>query len=273
MSSERSCRLGVQFEVLSLFVLWQVVGNEPGFERQPAPRTGEWRSVFHEEGQTFAQYVKDCENRKSEQRHTIYLQPLGDAGVRYAKTLVQIRDYASAFFGIPARIAQPIPLDPSAFASARNQFDASALIRGLKSRAPNDALIFVALTDRDLFAPGLNFLFGQGDFANRTGVYSLVRYQTADPKVFLRRALKLVTHEAGHILSLRHCTFYRCVMQGANTLAEDDSHPMHLCPIDLRKLQWNLTFDPRHRYEQLRTLYRDFGLAQEAAWVDQQLSR
>jgi archaemetzincin len=259
--------------VLSLLFWLQTVATEPGFEKQGAPRPGEWRSVFHEDGQTFAQYVRDCENRKSEQRHTIYLQPLGDAGVRYARTLLQVRDYASAFFGIPARIAKPLPIDQRTFAAARKQFDASALIRGLKSKAPDDALVFVALTDRDLFAPGLNFLFGQGDFANRTGVSSLVRYQTPDAKTFLRRTLKLVTHEAGHILSLRHCTFYRCVMQGANTLAEDDSHPMHLCSIDLRKLEWNLKFDPRQRYEHLRKFYGDAGLTDEAAWVDQQLAR
>ena len=88
-----------------------------------------------------------------------------------------------------------------------------------------------------------------------------------DPALFLRRVLKLMTHEAGHILSIEHCVHYRCVMQGANSLREDDRHPMHLCPVDLAKLAWNTGVDPTSRYRRLLEFYRMAGLEPEAAWT------
>ena len=84
-------------------------------------------------------------------------------------------------------------------------------------------------------------------------------------KVFVnRRALKLMTHEAGHVLSIAHCVTYRCVMQGSNTLEESDGHPLHLCPLDLRKLEWNTGVDLVERYRKLRAFFLKAGWLAEA---------
>lgn len=32
------------------------------------------------------------------------------------------------------------------------------------------------------------------------------------------------------------CIWYRCLMNGSNHLGEADARPLHLCPVDLRKL-------------------------------------
>jgi len=40
-----------------------------------------------------------------------------------------------------------------------------------------------------------------------------------------------------------HGVFFNCLMNGSNHLAESDRRPLHLCPVDLRKLQWTLGFD------------------------------
>ena len=123
------------------------------------------------------------------------------------------------------------------------------------------------LFKKDLYVPGLNFVFGVGHAGLRCGAYSLTRYEIEDPTVFTRRSLKLLSHEAGHIISINHCTTYACVMQGANSLPEDDSHPMHLCPIDLQKVLWNSGMDRRQRYEKLLLLYAEWNLPGEATWV------
>ncbi len=56
-------------------------------------------------------------------------------------------------------------------------------------------------------------------------------------------------------------------MNGSNSLAESDRRPIHLCPVCLRKLQWNRGFDVLARYRALAAFYDRQGLADEAAWV------
>ena len=243
------------------------VPDEAGFERLGPPKPGEWRHSFPEDPQTVEDYVAACANRKTAGRGVFYIQPLGGASTRYRETIDRMRAYAEAFFGVPARVCEPIPMFENGWVPVRRQYNASMLIGQLADRVPADALVYVGITEKDLFAKGLNFVFGEGNLANRCGVYSLSRYETDDAALFLRRSLKLLSHEAGHILSIHHCTTFRCVMQGANSLREDDGHPMHLCPIDLRKLQWNTGFDVKERYRRLLEFYTGAGLGPEADWV------
>ena len=116
-------------------------------------------------------------------------------------------------------------------------------------------------------------MFGEGGLRTGSAVCSLHRHETSDPRLLLRRALKLVCHEAAHGLSLAHCPQSRCLMQGANSLEEHDRHPLHVCPADLDKLRWNCGFEDRHRYHGLREYYQGAGLDEEAAWVSRRLER
>ena len=59
-------------------------------------------------------------------------------------------------------------------------------------------------------------------------------------RLCLRRTLSTATHETGHILTMQHCTAFRCLMNGCNTHEERDRTPLHPCPVCLRKLCWNL---------------------------------
>ncbi len=246
---------------------------EEGHEKLGPPKPGEWLYRFKEDGQTFEEYVRECVNQRCAHRTTFYLQPLGAAGERYGKTIERMREYAEAFFGVPAKVAPALPMFEDAHARERGQYLATKVIGHLAGRVPADGLVYIGITEKDLYSKGLNFVFGEGSLARRTGVYSLTRYETEDPTLFLRRALKLMAHEVGHILSIEHCIYWRCVMQGANSLAEDDAHPMHLCPVDLRKLQWNTGFDRDERYRSLLDFYGKNGLEEEAAWVAARLER
>lgn len=246
---------------------------EEGFHKLHPAKPGEWRWTFPEREQSFENYTGGSVNRKCAHRSTVYLQPLGNAGMRYRETLERMRSYAEAFFGAPAKVLDPIPMFEDTLEPERLQYDASRIIQALSDRLPPDALVYMGITEKDLYSTGLNFVFGQGSLSQRCGVYSLLRYQTPDERLFTRRSLKLLSHEAGHILSIHHCTVYSCVMQGANTLEEDDSHPMHLCPTDLRKVLWNADLDRDDRYRKLAALYREWGLASEALWVAQRLAK
>ena len=242
-----------------------------GFAFQGPPQPGDWRHRFPEPGQTPAEYRTSCANRSRPGRRTFYIQPLGDAAAKHPVLLSRMREYAEAFFGVPATLLPAIPMFEETWVAPRAQHNSTRIIARLAQRTPADALVYAGFTTEDLFSPGLNFVFGEGSLANRCGIYSLHRYGTPDPAQFLRRVLKLMSHEAGHILSIEHCVRYRCVMQGANSLPEDDGHPMHLCPEDLEKLAWNTGVDPASRYRALRDFYRRSGLEAEAAWTDDRL--
>ena len=89
----------------------------------------------------------------------------------------------------------------------------------------------------------------------------------------MRRAAKVLTHEAGHMFGIRHCIYYECNMNGANHLEEADSTPMHLCLVCLRKMQHAVGFDPEVRYRRLKAFYGKNGMAAEEKWVAERLRR
>jgi archaemetzincin len=141
------------------------------------------------------------------------------------------------------------------------------------------AFCYVGITMEDLY-PGSdwNYVFGQASLRERVAVYSFVRYfpafwgeESDDPTLVLRRSLKVLAHETAHAFGIRHCTAHLCVMNGSNHLEESDSRPLHLCPQDLRKLQWSVGFEVLDRYRRLGEFYREVGLDDEAEWIERRL--
>jgi hypothetical protein len=58
---------------------------------------------------------------------------------------------------------------------------------------------------------------------------------------------------------------------GSNHLAESDRRPLHLCPVCLRKLQWNIGFDVLKRYTELERANRAAGFLDEADWLSRRI--
>ncbi len=237
------------------------------------PKPGEWLYRFKEEHQSFDEYKSNAANVKDDKRRVVYLQPLGDALKRWPGVLEQMREYAGLFFHSEAKLLDPLPMFEPALAVDRNQYEDDIMIRYLRKRMPEDALMYIGITDKDLFSRGLNFVFGSGNLVNRCGVYSLIRLESKDASLFLRRSLGLMTHEAGHILGVTHCVQYHCLMNGANSLDESDRAPLYLCPEDLKKVQWNAKFDVIPRYEKILAFFKNHKLDQDAEWLENHLNR
>jgi archaemetzincin len=110
--------------------------------------------------------------------------------------------------------------------------------------------------------------------SQRIGIWSI--YRNGDPEadfqLCLRRTLSTAAHETGHILGIAHCTAYSCLMNGSNYQEEKDRRPMHLCPVCLRKLCWNLRVEPVPYLERLRAFCRQSGLDGEAGWYDKAIT-
>lgn len=81
----------------------------------------------------------------------------------------------------------------------------------------------LGLTHRDLFAHGLNFVFGIADAPGKACMVSVARLTAGvDDRLLRARMLKEAVHELGHTLGLEHCPNSRCVMHFSNSLLDTD---------------------------------------------------
>lgn len=244
--------------------------DAPGWERMTPPRPGEWLARFPEPGQTFDELCAEARPL----RGAIVLQPLAPLRPRAQAVLDVVRRHGSVFFGGQVALAEPAPLVTSAFVERRGQYDADQLLEALTAIRPRGAALYAGVADRDLFSAPLNYVFGLGRFHAGLGVYSLARFdgEDVDDALYRRRAVALLAHELGHGLGLHHCIYYRCVMNGSNSLAETDGQPIEPCPVCLRKLAWARGLDVRARWEALAPVLDEAGLAEDAAWVRARLA-
>jgi archaemetzincin len=165
--------------------------------------------------------------------------------------------------------------------TGQTQLLTSDILNALEARLPKDGFALLGITMTDLYPdPSWNFVFGQASTRDRVGVYSFARYDprfygqapSADSRMLmLRRSLKVLAHETCHMFGIEHCVWFRCLMNGSNHLAESDARPLHLCPVDLRKLQWSIGFEVVERYRRLRDFHRQTGFEDEGQWLDKRL--
>ncbi len=222
-----------------------------------------WYASFAEPVQTFGNYRREFPMRPTPQRRTLVLLPLGDFDAQETRQLEELRQFCGAFFMLPTRLEKPLSLNKLSVSSRagsakfQRQFDADAILARLQPRLPDDATAYLAVTNRDLWSGKLSFVFGLASYRQRVGVYSLARYRTkgAPAKAQLRRACQVLCHETGHMFGISHCVFYRCAMNGSNSLADADGAPLDFCPACERKLGWNIGYDESARKAKLRDFY------------------
>jgi archaemetzincin len=252
----------------------------------PPPRPGDWLAERDEPGQTFAEYVATHPVRKGDDLHTIYLCLVGNFSEAQRRILDLTRDYLALFFDGPVRVQRQIALAsiPARAIRTHPSWGDEQVLTGyllhevLELERPADALAYLALTASDLWpGQGWNFVFGQANLRQRTGVWSI--YRNGDPgegeaafRLCLRRALGTASHELCHVLTLRHCTAFRCLMNGSNHQEERDARPLHLCPVCLRKLRWNLRVEPVPYLTKLKAFCQQNGLDPESGWYERAIA-
>lgn len=259
------------------------------FEPLPPPGPNDWLAGHPESGQTFQQFVQSRPNRPDARRHIIYLQPLGDFPPGKAPPEDLLREYAAAWFAMEVRVLPRLGLSNAGLTSRRNpttqnrQLLTGDILALLQKKIPEDAFCLLGITMEDLYPdPSWNFVFGQASLRERVGVYSFARYDPAfygQPrgpdyeKTLRRRSCKVLVHETAHMFGLQHCIYFRCVLNGSNHLAESDARPMHVCPVDLRKLHHSIGFDVTKRYATLLQFYEKAGFTEERDWTRARLER
>ena len=245
---------------------------------------GEWLASHPEQGQTFAEYRKARPNGPGKVRKIIYIQLIGTFTKKQLDVLDQTMEYMQISFGLPVKKLAAFPLNKIPQSARRvhptwkiKQLHTKYIMnKVLFPNRPKDAVALVGFTGMDLYPdPNWNFVFGIASLQRRIGLWSIYRNgDPENPKEYLkclRRTIATAIHETGHILAIKHCIAYKCVMGGCNSQEEADRAGLAYCPSCLRKLTWNTKANPTERYKKLIVLTKKLKLEKEQLFFEKSL--
>ena len=162
----------------------------------------------------------------------ISLKPIGniDNGI-----LEQLKARLNQTFGCLVEITPEADSLDQAYDPKRGQCLASVLLTRLKASGSAKDERVLGIIDVDIYAPGLNFVFGQADTVEGVAIISLYRLRQGyyglppDEALFLDRITKEAIHELGHTFGLGHCLDTKCIMHFSNSLADTDWKQAAFC--------------------------------------------
>ncbi|HDJ66896.1 MAG TPA: hypothetical protein ENF33_04225 [Nitrososphaeria archaeon] len=130
---------------------------------------------------------------------------------------------------------------------SRGQYDAWPIVQSYRSvRADDEYLLLI--TDKDLYAAGLNYVFGlawHGIAIVSTHRLTQEFYGLEpDRELFVERLIKEAVHELGHLHGLTHCSDKRCVMAFSNWIGDTDYKSYRPCYKCRGRLKFLRTHEP-----------------------------
>jgi archaemetzincin len=262
----------------------RALSSNGDFDPIPQPGPHDWLRIARERGQSFEEFARTASNRPAEARQRIYLRPVGEFSADDSPLLQQLQQFGSRFFAREVQLIPPLGVERTGITMRRNRFTDVVQLKTrdilplLARDLPPDGWCVLGVTRYDLYPHDTwSFVFGEALLDDRVAVFSVARYDPAfygqreDPSLLFRRSCRVLAHEGCHMFGMRHCVFFNCLMNGSNHLAESDRRPLHLCPVDLRKVHWTLGFDIAERYRRLLAFWRGAGVDDEAEWIRRRL--
>lgn len=152
----------------------------------------------------------------------VALQPLGPV----PKALLAALSRALEGYGLACEVERSIPPPTDAYDLDARRYRAEALLAAIPS---GDADRRLAVTAEDMYAEGLNFVFGLASIGGSAAIVSYHRLWDPDERILSRRLAKESVHELGHTWGLSHCRSGSCVMRFSNSLAEADAKGDAFC--------------------------------------------
>ena len=245
----------------------------------PAPGPNDWLMSHKEYGQTYREYIRFGYHQITNKKNVIYIAPLCfninpafDQGFITAM-IVLAQDY---YYDMKVKLLNMnLNLDGVEYRNYEDgsyQLNANTIIEKLFNEMPDDGYCLLCLTDVDLYndvrvikprkwiyypPPYKNdFCYELDSFKYWVGICSICRFdpnfilekkpedENCKIKLYfslLKRSAKLVIKNLGHMLGMRNCIFFKCVMNAFGNMQEFDERPMELCPCCLRKAFTNIS--------------------------------
>jgi archaemetzincin len=133
-------------------------------------------------------------------------------------------------------IKENMPIPPTSFDKRRNQYNSTQILQKMHLYPAKKRFnIVLGVIDSDLFAAGLNYVFGEAFTPGAGALISLWRLKPSfyssddDLSLYDMRILKEAVHEVGHALGLGHCLHSYCVMHFSNSIFDTDKKQSLLC--------------------------------------------
>lgn len=239
--------------------------------RLDKPTAGEWLTDHPETGQTFKEYIHLKPLGATETRTKLYLAMVSKMDSNQFNILLKVQEYLSIFYACETELIT-LEIDYSAIPEKYFRYNEKEEIQVLTdfflknllvNNLPDDAFAMIGCTTYDIFPdPQWNYVFGQASLNNRVGVWSMRRlgnpteYPLTKDKAIVRN-LKISSHETGHMLSLKHCINYDCIMNGSSQIHETDNKPVYFCPECLGKMNYNRNFELQKRFGNLKKFWTE----------------
>jgi archaemetzincin len=168
----------------------------------------------------------------------ITLVPMGGINTVYLETLVEP---LGDLFHQSVKIGNQVGIPQESWNSQRKQYLADVILDYLACIQNSNRCL--GIMDEDIFAFGLNYVFGEADANDIKAIISIARLkqefygQPEDDKLLRGRILKEAIHELGHTFRLKHCPDQFCVMHFSNSLADTDKKKSKFCPVCGRRIE------------------------------------
>ncbi|CAF2905757.1 unnamed protein product [Rotaria sp. Silwood2] len=270
---------------------------DESFQPVPEPKDDDWLRDHQEKGQTIKSF--ECRTSKAVPHatyKTIYIQPVGSFNHPRTIPFDIIIEFARVFFsGCEVELLRSIDFSKDMKyreSDGIRQYRTNGFYKYLSQtrhkRNVRRELLCIAVTMADIYVDEImDWVYGQARPIDGVGVYSFARLDPLYPAsaqtllsspltdehriIMLRRCVKILLHELGHLFGLKHCIYYICLMNGANNEIEMDRQPLYLCPVCLRKLYSTFQFNVRDVYEKFINLCEKYGLEEECIWYRKRL--
>mgnify|MGYP001064618151 CR=1 FL=1 len=161
----------------------------------------------------------------------ITIIPVGNIDDEVLKSIASV---IGGTFNLETEIAGKKAVPKSAYNARRKQFSAHEFIEIAKQE---NGWKILAITDVDIYAKNLNFVFGQAELKGKACVVSTHRLAAMPglDGLLIKRACKEAVHELGHTFGLHHCSDMSCVMCFSPNVEGVDAKNVYFCSACIEK--------------------------------------